>query len=57
MCTTGDTGGGGGDCVLHAEATVLFRKYPIDDFCVVDMNNEPVGLIDAQDIVTVKVAG
>jgi predicted transcriptional regulator len=55
MCTTGDTGGG--DCVLHAEATVLFRKYPIDDFCVVDMNNEPVGLIDAQDIVTVKVAG
>jgi arabinose-5-phosphate isomerase len=42
---------------LAAEATALFHKYRIDDLPVVDANNKPVGLIDVQDIVTIKVVG
>jgi arabinose-5-phosphate isomerase len=42
---------------LAAEATALFHKYRIDDLPVVDANDKPVGLIDVQDIVTIKVVG
>jgi arabinose-5-phosphate isomerase len=42
---------------LAAEATALFHKYRIDDLPVVDADNKPVGLIDVQDIVTIKVVG
>jgi arabinose-5-phosphate isomerase len=42
---------------LAAEATAIFHKYRIDDLPVVDADNKPVGLIDVQDIVTIKVVG
>jgi arabinose-5-phosphate isomerase len=42
---------------LAAEATALFHKYRIDDLPVVDSEDKPVGLIDVQDIVTIKVVG
>jgi arabinose-5-phosphate isomerase len=42
---------------LAAEATALFHKHRIDELPVVDANNRPVGLIDVQDIVTIKVVG
>jgi len=42
---------------LAAEATALFHKYRIDELPVVDAGNRPVGLIDVQDIVTIKVVG
>ncbi len=42
---------------LAAEATALFHKYRIDELPVVDADNKPVGLIDVQDIVTIKVVG
>jgi arabinose-5-phosphate isomerase len=42
---------------LAAEATALFHKYRIDELPVVDANNKPVGLIDVQDIVTIKIVG
>ena len=42
---------------LAAEATALFHKYRIDDLPVVDAGDKPVGLIDVQDIVTIKVVG
>lgn len=42
---------------LAAEATALFNKYRIDELPVVDADNRPVGLIDVQDIVTIKVVG
>ena len=42
---------------LAAEATALFHKYRIDELPVVDANNRPVGLIDVQDIVTIKIVG
>ncbi|MBN2312786.1 MAG: KpsF/GutQ family sugar-phosphate isomerase [Sedimentisphaerales bacterium] len=42
---------------LAAEATALFHKYRIDDLPVVDAEDKPVGLIDVQDIVTIKVVG
>lgn len=42
---------------LAAEATAIFHKYRIDDLPVVDANDKPVGLIDVQDIVTLKVVG
>ncbi len=42
---------------LAAEATALFHKYRIDDLPVVDADDKPVGLIDVQDIVTIKVVG
>lgn len=42
---------------LAAEATALFHKYRIDELPVVDSENRPVGLIDVQDIVTLKVVG
>ncbi len=42
---------------LAAEATALFHKYRIDELPVVDAQDQPVGLIDVQDIVTIKVVG
>ncbi len=42
---------------LAAEATALFHKYRIDELPVVDSDNRPVGLIDVQDILTIKVVG
>jgi arabinose-5-phosphate isomerase len=42
---------------LAAEATALFHKYRIDELPVVDAEDRPVGLIDVQDIVTLKVVG
>jgi len=42
---------------LAAEATAIFHKYRIDELPVVDAGNRPVGLIDVQDIVTLKVVG
>ncbi len=42
---------------LAAEATAIFHKYRIDELPVVDGSNKPVGLIDVQDIVTIKVVG
>jgi len=42
---------------LAAEATAVFHKYRVDELPVVDAENRPVGLIDVQDIVTIKVVG
>ncbi len=42
---------------LAAEATAIFHKYRIDELPVVDTDNRPLGLIDVQDIVTIKVVG
>lgn len=42
---------------LAAEATALFHKHRIDELPVVDEQDRPVGLIDVQDIVTIKVVG
>jgi len=42
---------------LAAEATALFHKHRIDELPVVDTEDRPVGLIDVQDIVTIKVVG
>ncbi|UCF14494.1 MAG: KpsF/GutQ family sugar-phosphate isomerase [Phycisphaerales bacterium] len=42
---------------LAAEATAIFHKYRIDELPVVDADNKPVGVIDVQDIVTIKVVG
>ena len=42
---------------LATEATAIFHKYRIDELPVVDAANRPVGLIDVQDILTIKVVG
>jgi arabinose-5-phosphate isomerase len=42
---------------LASEATAIFHKYRIDELPVIDTNGKPVGLIDVQDIVTIKVVG
>ncbi len=42
---------------LAAEATAIFHKYRIDELPVVDADDRPVGLIDVQDIVAIKVVG
>jgi len=42
---------------LASEATAIFHKYRIDDLPVVDAQDKPVGVIDVQDIVTIKVVG
>jgi arabinose-5-phosphate isomerase len=42
---------------LAAEATALFHKHRIDELPVVDASDKPVGLIDVQDILTIKVVG
>ncbi|MBN1796590.1 MAG: KpsF/GutQ family sugar-phosphate isomerase [Sedimentisphaerales bacterium] len=42
---------------LAAEATAIFHKYRIDELPVVDDGDKPLGLIDVQDIVMLKVVG
>ena len=42
---------------LAAEATAIFHKYRIDELPVVDVDDRPVGLIDIQDIVAIKIVG
>jgi arabinose-5-phosphate isomerase len=42
---------------LAAEALAIFSKYRIDDLPVVDSDGRPVGLIDVQDVVAIKVVG
>ncbi len=42
---------------LAAEAMAIFNKHRIDDLPVVDENDRPVGMIDVQDIVAIKVVG
>ena len=42
---------------LAAEAAAIFNKYRIDELPVVDAEDKPLGLIDVQDIVTIKVVG
>ena len=42
---------------LAAEAMAVFHKYRIDELPVVDDNNRPVGMIDVQDIVAIKIVG
>ena len=42
---------------LAAEATAIFHKYRIDELPVVNADNKPVGLIDVQDILTIKIVG
>jgi len=42
---------------LAAEAAALFHKHRIDELPVVDTDDRPVGLIDVQDIVMIKVVG
>ncbi|WP_205847861.1 KpsF/GutQ family sugar-phosphate isomerase [Anaerohalosphaera lusitana] len=41
---------------LAAEAMAIFHKYRIDELPVVDENDRPIGLIDVQDIVAIKIA-
>jgi len=42
---------------LAAEAMAIFHKYRIDELPVVDNDRRPVGLIDVQDIVAIKITG
>ena len=42
---------------LAAEATAIFHKFRIDELPVVDAQDKPVGMIDVQDIVTIKIVG
>lgn len=42
---------------LASQATAVFHKFRIDELPVVDAQNRPVGLIDVQDIVTIKIVG
>ncbi|MHC5082937.1 MAG: KpsF/GutQ family sugar-phosphate isomerase [Planctomycetota bacterium] len=42
---------------LAAEAMAIFHKHRIDELPVVDAGDRPVGLIDVQDIVAIKVVG
>jgi arabinose-5-phosphate isomerase len=42
---------------LAAEAMAVFHKFRIDELPVVDSENRPVGLIDVQDIVAIKIVG
>ncbi|MGB8225720.1 MAG: KpsF/GutQ family sugar-phosphate isomerase [Sedimentisphaerales bacterium] len=42
---------------LAAEAMAIFHKHRIDDLPVVDENDKPVGLIDVQDIVAIRIVG
>jgi len=42
---------------LAAEAMAVFHKFRIDELPVVNADNQPVGLIDVQDIVAIKIVG
>lgn len=45
------------ESTLAAEAMAIFHKYRIDELPVVDQDDKPVGLIDVQDIVAIKIVG
>jgi arabinose-5-phosphate isomerase len=42
---------------LAMEAMAIFHKYRIDELPVVDADGKPVGLIDVQDVVAIKIVG
>ena len=42
---------------LAAEAMAIFHEYRIDELPVVDDDDRPVGMIDVQDIVAIKIVG
>jgi arabinose-5-phosphate isomerase len=42
---------------LASEAMAIFHKHRIDELPVVDEDDKPVGLIDVQDIVAIKIVG
>jgi arabinose-5-phosphate isomerase len=42
---------------LASEAMAIFHKHRIDDLPVVDEDDRPVGMIDVQDIVAIKIVG
>ncbi|HBG28063.1 MAG: hypothetical protein A2Y10_17040 [Planctomycetes bacterium GWF2_41_51] len=42
---------------LAAEAMAIFHKHRIDDLPVVDEDDKPVGMIDVQDVVSIKIVG
>jgi arabinose-5-phosphate isomerase len=42
---------------LAAEAMAIFHRYRIDELPVVDNDDCPIGLIDVQDIVAIKIVG
>ena len=42
---------------LAAEAMAVFHKFRIDELPVVDGENKPIGLIDVQDVVAIKIVG
>jgi arabinose-5-phosphate isomerase len=42
---------------LAAEAMAVFHKFRIDELPVVNADSQPVGLIDVQDIVAIKIVG
>jgi len=46
-----------GKDTLAAEAMAIFHRYRIDELPVVDAQNRPIGLIDVQDIVAIKIVG
>ena len=46
-----------GENTLAAEAMAIFHKYRIDELPVVDGQDRPVGLIDVQDVVAIKIVG
>jgi arabinose-5-phosphate isomerase len=45
------------DDTLAAEAMATLHKYRIDELPVVDAQDRPIGLIDVQDIVAIKIVG
>ena len=47
----------GAEDTLAAEAMAVFHKYRIDELPVVNSKDQPVGLIDVQDIVAIKIVG
>ena len=42
---------------LAAEAMAIFHRHRIDELPVVDGEDRPVGMIDVQDIVAIKIVG
>ncbi|MCD4830896.1 MAG: KpsF/GutQ family sugar-phosphate isomerase [Anaerohalosphaeraceae bacterium] len=42
---------------LASEAMAIFHKHRIDDLPVVDDDDRPIGMIDVQDIVAIKIVG
>jgi arabinose-5-phosphate isomerase len=42
---------------LASEAMAIFHKHRIDDLPVVDDGDKPIGMIDVQDIVSLKIVG